>query len=334
MTSDELRLMRLAGQHLLAPADTRTVVHDLCGVQAQFLGHARHGLAIRGGSGGTDGLCKSWTIRGTMHVFSEDDLPLFLHEGRTHFLCPVDTMESDDDLTAQRKAYFAELLEDSIAQGTDEREALKAVCERAGMTERESRSVFDPWGGLLRAMSEAGRICQNVQEKKTYRLCPAFEPMAEAAAREELLRRYFTNFGPATVRDAAYFFGWTQTKVRAAMAGLPLAELTLDGEMYYRIGEGIPDAELPESLFLAGFDQLMLGYEKTKSPFLPPEHVRDIFTRAGFVRPALLVRGTVAGWWNRKGNRLTVTLFGPADRAMIGRAARALWPELKDVEFA
>ncbi len=334
MTSDELRLTRLAGQHLLAPADTQTVVRGLCGMQAQFLSHALHGLAIRGGSGGTDGLCKSWTIRGTMHVFAEDDLPLFLHEGRTHFLRPVDTMESDEYLAARRKQYFAELIVDSIAQGACERETLKAVCERAGMTERESRSSFDPWGGLLRALSEAGRICLIVQEKKAYRLCPAFEPMAEAAAREELLRRYFTNFGPATVRDAAYFFGWTQARVKAAMAGLPLAELALDGEIYYRVGTEIPDAELPEYLFLAGFDQLMLGYEKTRSPFLPPEHVRDIFTRAGFVRPALLVRGTVAGWWNRKGNRLTVTLFGPADRAMIGRAARALWPELKDVEFA
>ena len=47
MTLEEIKLRRLAGQHLLTPADTQTVVKDLCGVQAQFLSHALHGLSIR-----------------------------------------------------------------------------------------------------------------------------------------------------------------------------------------------------------------------------------------------------------------------------------------------
>ena len=47
MTLDELKLHRLEGQHLLSPSDTQTVVKDLCGVQAQFLSHALHGLSIR-----------------------------------------------------------------------------------------------------------------------------------------------------------------------------------------------------------------------------------------------------------------------------------------------
>ena len=128
MTLEEIKLRRLTGQHLLDPADTQTVVKDLCGVQAQFLGHALHGLSIRCDEVNTDGLVKSWTNRGTMHLFSVDDLPLFLHEGRTHFLRPVDTLESDSYISADRKAYFAELIVDAVAQGIDEREALKAVC--------------------------------------------------------------------------------------------------------------------------------------------------------------------------------------------------------------
>ena len=89
MTLEEIKLRRLAGQHLLAPADTQTVVKSLCGVQAQFLIHALHGLSIRCPEVNTEGLVKSWTNRGTMHLFSVDDLPLFLHDGRTHFLRPV-----------------------------------------------------------------------------------------------------------------------------------------------------------------------------------------------------------------------------------------------------
>ena len=332
MTLEELKLRRLAGQHLLVPTDTQTVVKGLCGVQAQFLSHALHGLSIRCTEVNTGGLVKSWTNRGTMHLFSVDDLPLFLHEGRKAFLRPVDTLESDAFISADRKAYFADLIVDAVSQGIDERESLKAVCEKAGMTESESQSLFDPWGGTIRALCETGRICHKVQEKKAYQLCPAFEPMAEEPACLELARRYFSHFGPATVKDAAYFFGTTQTKVKSWLKQLPVTETVVDGKSYFYIDNGLPSGNVPDCLFLAGFDQLMLGYEKTESLFLPKEHMRNIFNLAGIVRPAILVNGTVVGWWNLKNRKLKITLFSPADQQLIERTATALWNDLKRIE--
>ena len=47
MTAEEIRLLRLANQHLTAPADKLTVVRDLCGIQAQFLSNAIHAMRIR-----------------------------------------------------------------------------------------------------------------------------------------------------------------------------------------------------------------------------------------------------------------------------------------------
>lgn len=333
MTLEEIKLRRLAGQHLLAPSDTQTVVKDLCGVQAQFLSHALHGLSIRCNEVNTEGLIKGWTNRGTMHLFSVDDLPLFLHEGRTHFLRTVDTLESDAYISADRKAYFADRIVDAIAQGIDERETLKMVCEKAGMTESESQSLFDPWGGTIRALCEAGRICHKVQEKKAYQLCPDFEPMAEEPARIELTRRYFTHLGPATIKDAAYFFGTTQAKVKSWLKQLPVMETSLDGKSYFYIENGLPAGDLPGCLFLAGFDQLMLGYEKTESLFLPKEHMRDIFNLAGIVHPAILVNGMVVGWWNLKKRKLKVTLFSPADQKLISNTATPLWSDLKQIEY-
>ena len=333
MILEEIKLRRLAGQYLLAPSDTQTVVKDLCGVQAQFLSHALHGLSIRCDEVNTDGLVKSWTNRGTMHLFSVDDLPLFLHEGRSHFLRPVDTLESDAYINADRKAYFADMIVDAVSQGIDERKALKAVCEKAGMTENESQSLFDPWGGTIRALCEVGRLCHKVQEKKAYQLCPAFEPMAENKARIELARRYFTHFGPATVKDAAYFFGTTQAKVKSWLQRLPVTEISLDGKPYFYIDNDLPTGDLPTCLFLAGFDQLMLGYEKTESLFLPKEHMRDIFNLAGIVRPAILANGTVVGLWNLKNRKLRITLFSPADKKLISDTATGLWSDLKQIEY-
>lgn len=333
MTLEQIKLRRLGGQHFLYPSDTQTVVQNLCGVQCQFLSHALHGLQLRCGEVATDHLIKTWTLRGTMHLIHTQDLPLFLHEGRSHFLRPVDTMQSDAYINTKRKVYFADLILDAVTQGADTRENLKNLCEAAGMTEVESKSLFDPWGGTIRALCESGRLCHKVQEKKAYMLCPPFTPMEEAPARIEMIRRYFTHFGPATIKDAAYFFGTTQAKVKTWMAQLPLQKATLEGKAYFYIDNTLPSEHLPKCLFLAGFDQLMLGYEKTESLFLPRQHLRDIFNLAGIVRPAILLNGSVAGWWKLKNRTLTLTLFCPADQALAADAAMQLWPDLKKIQF-
>ena len=94
----------------------------------------------------------------------------------------------------------------------------------------------------------------------------------------------------------------------------------------------MPAGELPKCLFLAGFDQLMLGYEKTESLFLPKGHMRDIFNLAGIVRPAILVNGTVVGWWTLKNRKPKITLFSPADQKLISDTATGLWNDLNGIE--
>lgn len=332
MTAEEILLRRLAGQYLLLPADTQTVVKDLCGVQAQFLSHALHGLSIRCHSVSTEGLIKSWTNRGTMHLFSADDLPLFLHQGRSHFLRPVDTLEEDAFITASRKGYFAELMVEAVAGGIDQREELKELCRQAGMTETESKSLFDPWGGTIRALCEGGRLCHKVQETKAYQLCPPFEPMTKEAAQLEMARRYFTHFGPATLKDAAYFFAATQAQVKKWLSQLPVAETVLEGKTYFYVDKGLPTGHPPKVLFLSGFDQFLLGYDKSESLILSKEHLRDIFTLSGIVRPAILMDGRIVGWWSLKNRRLSLKLFEEENQSVID-AAHQQWPDLKSVSI-
>lgn len=184
MTVEELIALRLSRQHLTDPAPGEEICRDLNGIQAQFLSHSRHALAIRGCSGSdwNRGLVKSWTLRGTIHLFREEDLPLYLHEGRHHTLRPCDTLEADEWITRERKAYFAALILDTLAGGPATREMLREICRGRGLTEQEEESVFNPWGGAIRALAEAGKLVHLVQEEKAFRLAPPFEPMGEAAA--------------------------------------------------------------------------------------------------------------------------------------------------------
>lgn len=335
MQAEEIKAMRLTRQHLVSPVTMRQAAHDLCGVQAQFLSNAMHALRIRSGDFSEElareELIKSWTLRGTMHVFAPEDLPVLLHEGRRHFLRPCDTLEADEMISRERKAYFADLIVSQIKQGRSEREELREICISHGMTEAEGESVFNAWGGTIRALCEAGRICHVTQEKKAFRPCPDFVPLDRETACVELLRRYFTHYGPATVRDAAYFFGETQKQIKSWMDQLPLQTINADGKNFYFLPcEEDDAADIPECVFLAGFDPLMLGYEKKESLFLPQEYLRGIFNLAGIVMPAVLLHGTVAGRWKKSGKKLNITLFklvGTDEIRLIEEKAYALWDD-------
>ena len=335
MEREEIMLRQLKGHYLLQPVEGLQAAGDLCGFQAQYVSNALHALRLRSGSSDSTGLVKSWTLRGTMHIFPERELPLFLHEGRSHYLRPCDTMEADEKIGKERKAYFARLVLDSVAEGIGEREMLHQRCFAAGMTEREEESLFNPWGGMLRALCEEGKLCYKVQEKKEFMLCPPFEPMEEKAARLALARRYFCHYGPATIKDAAYFFGATQAQVKDWLSELPVSSAVCEGRTYFTLDEGPVSGSIPDCLFLAGFDPLMLGYQKTESLYLPPEHLRGIFSLAGIVMPALLLRGRVAGRWKRTGKKLAITAFAPLsreDKERIAGSAEALWSGCR-IEF-
>ncbi len=326
----ERRARILAGQHLTCPAPPLAVCRDLNGVQAQFLSAALHALAIRGDSPAEpDKMVKSWTIRGTVHLFDPADLPLFLHRGRDHALRDVDRMEGEEYITLERKGYFAGVILDELAGGPRTREELRAACAARDMTGREGESVFNSWGGLLRHLAETGRIVHTVSQEKGFRLCPPFTPMEEGPARLELARRYFTHYGPATLRDAAYFFGRPQREVKAVMDALPLECAQVDGRDCFWLDRGEGDwPDIPDCLLLAGFDQLMLGYRKEDGLFLPAEHLREIFSLSGIVMAPILLRGRVAGRWRRRGAQVELTPFGhwtAEDRRAAERAAQALW---------
>ena len=165
MDQETLKLRRLFAQYLLAPDSRLHVVRAMDGFQAQFLSNAMHAMRLRSADPdagyAADGLVKSWTLRGTMHLFAEADLPLFLHDGcryhsRDWTVPSFWNQRPDWALTPQRQAYFSDLIVDTLTQGPMTREALKVRCRAAGMTEAEEASMFHPWGGGIRELCERG----------------------------------------------------------------------------------------------------------------------------------------------------------------------------------
>lgn len=320
MTASDLLLRRLHAQHLLSPGLDPAA--DLCGLQAQFLRNAVHALRIRSHGVYVDDLVKTWTLRGTVHLVPERDLPLYIrHCGGAEDVCRSGwygwTANRGHANPPAREIELARLTVDAIAGGIDEREALRAHLRDRGMTESEEARVFNPWGGMIAELANIGAIAFRVDmkdeshpdETKRYRLLAPFEPMEESAARLELARRYFTHYGPATLRDAAYFFHWTQAELKALLARLPVETVTVGGRTHFYIPNGAPGRDMPPVILLAGFDPLMLGYRKEDNPFLPGEHLRGIFNLAGIVNPAILLHGRVVGKWKEKNGTVELTAF-------------------------
>lgn len=347
MTIDELKQIHLFRQHLTNRVAKQAVVKDLNGLQSQFLINAFHALKIRCCDPITEldfgkGLVKNWTVRGTVHIFSSDDLPLFLH-GKANYHCEewpgiFSQYYNRQMVTPERHKFWAEHILHFVASGICGREEIKEQCIQIGMTDDELEAIFNPWGGCIRTLCERGFMNYVVQEKKAFACSPAFEPMETSDAELEIVTRYFRSYGPASIRDGAYYFGWSQSKLKSYMKQLPLRNISLNGIDYYYLDSLEADyPDIPEVIFLAGFDQLMLGYRKEESIFLPPEHLRGIFNLAGIVMPGILLNGRIVGKWQMKTGRLTLTLFeaiSEDDRRHITRAAESLFTNIKKIVWA
>ena len=134
-----------------------------------------------------------------------------------------------------------------------------------------------------------------------------------------------------------YYFHTTREQVIIWLNQLPVTSAECEGRTYYWIDNGKPyDKPVPDCIFLAGFDQLLLAYQKTESLYLPQEHLRKIFNLAGIVNPAVLLHGRIAGRWQKKENRLNLMMFesvSPEDRRIIEREAERLWNGLRKIEW-
>jgi hypothetical protein len=140
----------------------------------------------------------------------------------------------------------------------------------------------------------------------------------------ELARRYLAGHAPAAPEDLAAWSGLALGQARHAfqLAGDELEEVELDGETLW-VPAGTPAARSPAVgpvvRLLARFDDYLLGW-KSRDPVLDPGFARRIQAGGGWIHPAVVVDGRVAGTWRarRAGDRLDVTVEPFGDRLPPG----------------
>jgi hypothetical protein len=327
----------LNNQYLLEKAPCGAVISELCGLQAQFANNPRYALRVRGSdfSEATweEGLVKIWAFRGTLHTVPQSEIGIFLSARGV----PED-WQGGWNLKSDRMEYWSKFLLENIASGISGREALKEKCREKGMSREEEQNVFHGWGGLIYEMNRRGIIAYVPGTAKNFVLCGEVKWMDRDEARAVLLRRYFKAFGPAAVDDCAYFTGWKKREILDVIEKRNIRlKSVLCGNREYFFADSLTDkGKIPGCLFLAGFDQLLMGY-RDRSRMMDERHKRDVTTNTGIVHPTVLLDGRIQAKWKKSGKKLTVTPFcdiSQKNRKRIARYGKELFDgEIREVDF-
>ncbi len=161
-------------------------------------------------------------------------------------------------------------------------------------------------------------------------------PSAEAAA-GVLAGRWLHAYGPARLDDVQWWFGWTKTRTRAALATLDVTEVEMDGGPGLVLDDDVAPvvAAEPWVALLPALDPSIMAW-KHRDVVLGT-HREQLFDTTGNAGPTVWVDGRIVGGWaHRDSGEVAVEVFddvGTEALATIQERAGALSSTLGDVRL-
>ncbi len=147
-----------------------------------------------------------------------------------------------------------------------------------------------------------------------YGLLPA-RPIDAEFARQTLVERYLTAFGPASATDAATFLGLPPSRVKPLMVAYPTYSGPEGIELFDVEGGLMPDPQTPvPPRFLPVWDAALLVHAR-RTQILPERYRSRIFnTKTPHSHNTFLIDGQVAGTWKFQDDDIAINPFEPLDR--------------------
>ncbi|MFJ5955677.1 winged helix DNA-binding domain-containing protein [Paenarthrobacter sp. NPDC092416] len=323
LPSDVVRV-RLRRQQLRPPhADSPdTVLRNLLAVQSQEFPYARWTLAQRtGGSTAADveqavadgTILRTHILRPTWHFVHRDDLGWLMSLSADRLHQGNKGMYRQTGVDEAAAARSGQVLAEAVAGGAHKtREELAEILGKAGFPSKGLGFIYHLMHAEISRILASGTPVRSAGGalKQTYALFEERVPGGTPGDREhclaQLVLRYFSSRGPATVKDCAAWSGLTMKDIRLGIEVAQdispgtLASVSADGLDFHLAAEeldspGSDDTETdPRVDLIQCYDEYVMGYSQSRhylggsAPILPtdnsPMHV-------------VLLDGKLAGWW-------------------------------------
>jgi hypothetical protein len=271
---------------------------ELLGLHCWFHRNVAFSALIRGADlmGWKYALTKTW-VHHALHGVAFDDLPTLLavHSGGWRWGEPykeiadkvISLMEDGVYSRAEMRRIFVDEYEDHIV-----------------------KMALSPWGGVFCELARFGKVAFRDMTSRDFDLIAAEPTQTFDEVLPGLFRRFLRAYGPATLVDAAWFFGLMKDRKKELFA-LNLDEYSRfehNKSVYYYIDANADMGDIPELTLLSGFDPLIVSY-MDRSAVMPPEYKKAVVMSSGICLPTIAVNGQVAGLWNIKKNEPTLEFF-------------------------
>jgi Winged helix DNA-binding domain len=315
VATQRLHNQQIENTNLKAPSD---VVAWLGAMQAQDYAAAKWAIGLRlqhvtdadVEQAFTEGkILRTHVLRPTWHFVTPEDIHwlLKLTAPRVHAFNAYQyrQLELDDTLFKRSSNVFVKEL-----QGGKQltRSELATMLEEASILAKGSRLAH-----IIMCAELEGILCSGARRGKqfTYTLLEERAPNAKSLERDEalaeLVKRYFSSHGPATLQDFAWWSGLTVTEAKVGLenAKSHLIQETIEGQTYW-LSQNINNAVSTNVHLLPWFDEFLVAY-KDRSAVLESVNTKQV-NAGGMLNPTIISDGQVVGTWKSVLKKDTVTL--------------------------
>ncbi|HZO74377.1 MAG TPA: winged helix DNA-binding domain-containing protein [Ktedonobacteraceae bacterium] len=323
-------------QHGLTPRLNREnfveIVTRTGGIQAQVMSAAElalftrvEGLSpqdVRSALWQDRSLIKTWAMRGTLHLLSAGELPLYVAARDWHATPAWSNYFAEFGLTtpAQQESFLS-AVPHVLEQGPMTRQQLAdALAKHIGISKVRDLIIGANWGSPLKPSAYRGDLCfgpsqgQSVTFVNPKTWVGSWQPVETELALKKFVRLYLQAYGPATPEDFARWWGGKITLAKKLFKSMSdeLAEVEVEGWQAFALRstlEPIQRLAVAETIhFLPLFDAYTLGLGRGIEPLLSQTYKNLVFRPQGWISAVVLLNGSIQGVWQHTARRLQTVI--------------------------
>jgi hypothetical protein len=288
-------------------------------------------------------LVKTWGMRGTLHLFTREDLPLYVAAGsfRTKYNERGSWLRYFD-MTLKDLHATIDAVRRALAEGSAlTREELAGEVARLTRSPALGDHLRSGWGSLLKPAAFKGYLCfgpnrgQNVTfvDPEKWLGEPVHDGLDPDEAMDEVLRRFMCSYGPATREEFARWFGMQPPDARPTWERMAdeLAPVEVEGEKMFALKDTVEKMSESDGLtvrLLPHFDPYTIAVSPRMDELLPRPGLKPRVSRkSAWFTPVVLVDGRIDGVWEHKKGRNAITVTVEMFREPTARVKRGIGAE-------